>query len=306
MNNFLKSVLQCSFIFILCFSFFGKAVFGAKITLTGKPEVELVIKDLSANEQKAFIKKENLERLYVKYRTGWAKKSLKVEEHKWGGVAVKLHAASDDPDIAVKKEAIRIALEMVQAKGFKFPGNNIEFFCHSYKKSCVGFLLPMLQSSKGVIVLGTNALHVEKEIVATKIYDQHKARSESDAKLKQATTAVLHEMGHIFHQYAALSYYTALVNLKKLTKLNESAYTQLLGSSSDYKKMYASFTSKPTYKQLKDAMGRIDETSAEVSAYANEHPNEFIAEVFSGLMMGINYSDDIVDIYHALGGPGIP
>jgi hypothetical protein len=41
----------------------------------------------------------------------------------------------------------------------------------------------------------------------------------------------------------------------------------------------------------------------EVSEYATENDNEFVAETFTGIVFGRKFSDEIMKHYKALGGP---
>jgi len=48
---------------------------------------------------------------------------------------------------------------------------------------------------------------------------------------------------------------------------------------------------------------RVDLIEDEVSEYATTNPGEFVAEVYAGLAMGEEYSDDVLDVYEEFGGP---
>lgn len=43
-----------------------------------------------------------------------------------------------------------------------------------------------------------------------------------------------------------------------------------------------------------------------ISGYASGHPNEVVAEVFSGLAMGAPIADNVRTMYNAFGGPQPP
>ena len=51
--------------------------------------------------------------------------------------------------------------------------------------------------------------------------------------------------------------------------------------------------------------GKIDGASA-VSAYAGNSKKEFVAEIFLGILIGRNYSQELKDAYKALDGPECP
>lgn len=50
----------------------------------------------------------------------------------------------------------------------------------------------------------------------------------------------------------------------------------------------------------------ITDVGRAVSPYASRHPNEVIAEVFAGLMMGVQFDDRVMQIYQTCGGPMPP
>jgi hypothetical protein len=49
--------------------------------------------------------------------------------------------------------------------------------------------------------------------------------------------------------------------------------------------------------------GPAEDVALQVSAYAAGSPREFVAEVFLGLVYGRTYSDEVLEMYRALGGP---
>ena len=48
---------------------------------------------------------------------------------------------------------------------------------------------------------------------------------------------------------------------------------------------------------------RVDMVDEEVSSYGRTSHGEFVAEVFSGLAMGQEFDDDVIEVYDELGGP---
>jgi len=48
---------------------------------------------------------------------------------------------------------------------------------------------------------------------------------------------------------------------------------------------------------------RVDMVEDEVSEYARSNPGEFVAEVFAGLALGEEYSDDVMEVYDEFDGP---
>ena len=50
----------------------------------------------------------------------------------------------------------------------------------------------------------------------------------------------------------------------------------------------------------------VKKLGRKVSSYAATHPNEFVAETFSALLLGVPLDQDVLDAYASLGGPAIP
>ena len=73
--------------------------------------------------------------------------------------------------------------------------------------------------------------------------------------------------------------------------------------SKSYTTQYSHFPMAPSIQNMKDFCDKVTSIARGVSGYASSHPCEFIAEVFSGLMMGVPYSQDILNAYAACGGP---
>lgn len=95
---------------------------------------------------------------------------------------------------------------------------------------------------------------------------------------------VLHEMGHLYHH-------------KHATKLYENLN---LGRESLTKK-YQSEDVKQALRAI-DLFNTSKGITSKMSKYAQNSPQEFVAEVFSATMAGIKMPDDILDLYKKLGG----
>ncbi len=124
-------------------------------------------------------------------------------------------------------------------------------------------------------------------LVADQIYDYYKPTYTVNAKSRRVLAAIFHEFGHILHQYLAPDDYFQLAEEHKLIVNGQGSP----GVKARHKK--------------------IHELGKQVSQYAGTQDNrtgapEFIAEVFSGLMMGLSYGDEVMAAYKSCGGPEAP
>ena len=86
-----------------------------------------------------------------------------------------------------------------------------------------------------------------------------------------STAVVIHEMGHVLHEYSSPGVFWDL-------KVEASAAP------------YNAATGWPA-------------ASLEVSQYATTNAMEFVAETFTGIQLGKTYSPTVMAAYAALGGP---
>ena len=105
---------------------------------------------------------------------------------------------------------------------------------------------------------------------------------------------ILHEMGHVFHQIMMPSYYHGC-----------SDCIDCRGGMIPALQPF--FSHVPTKNQLErfTYANGLSVYSHEMSVYGCTNPLEFVAETFSGILMGLPFSDALIDQYRALGGPDI-
>ena len=115
-----------------------------------------------------------------------------------------------------------------------------------------------------------------------KITSQHKTLQ----LLLQQDRIVHHEMGHLQELYM------------KENNITSNPFKYLINI---YRNKLNVLPTKTHSEFIKDK--KIQEIAGKVSEYAKTDEREFIAEVYSGLITGRNFSDDVISLYKKYGGP---
>jgi hypothetical protein len=269
------------------------------MTLPAMPPVSLRITELSDEQVKKFLLTGNVG-LFASRKSAWKNTLLATHERVFSGVKVKLHIDDNDPTKNVKVAAIGIAIERcIKVAGLTFPDSAIDIYLHNLNQACLGYLLPMNPTNKFVIILGNGVLETKQQLVSTIIKDQTTSMGTAAATEACVTTAVIHELGHCFHQLLKPSQYYCV---SQASMLRGKAESELTGEFSERHALLSSAS--------KDAMDKFVKAAntfgARVSTYAGTHPNEFVAECFAGQVMGLTYDPDIMTAYSELGGPAVP
>ncbi len=128
-----------------------------------------------------------------------------------------------------------------------------------------------------------------------------------NSKKKAALCAVFHEFGHAFHQlqnpghfHALAAFWTLVHNLA-----GGGVSWEELQNDPRLQERYAWLLHAPSRATLLQFRERFLEIAQTVSTYASSHPNETVAEIFSGVMMGAPISADALTLYQELGGPPV-
>jgi hypothetical protein len=233
------------------------------------------------------------------------------------GVRVKVYTASDEPS-SIKKNKLRIlkeAIKGLQSAGIMFSSQDVEEFKVAFypssdsrgvaymktatsAKPCVALMLgPGLTkhmiSSDGLPVenaAGGKSDGKPSRILADRIYDYYKPTKTISEKDRCALAQIYHEMGHIFHQLSSPGEYFLNASVAEGTDNSNAAVTR---------------------EQLHPDVVRL--AKAFVSQYAGnaggkKELNEIVAEVFAGIMMGVDWdqvdtSGELMNTYRTLGGP---
>ena len=267
------------------------------LTLPGSPSKSLRIKDMTPDETKNLHLKGNIA-LFAHRSNAWRGKTMSTSERIYGGVKCKIHVASDDPDKDVKLSAVSEAIDRcISVAGLSFPRSTVEFYIHGQNQACLGYILPMMPENKFCIILGTGVMRTKVQLVSTIIKESSKEGPQRAQQLC-ATTAVIHELGHCFHQLLNPSQYYCV---SQACILKGKAGSELSG---EYRERWALLCQAST-KDMEDFTKAAKSFGAEVSKYASTHPNEFVAECFAGQVMGLTYGEDVMSAYATLGGPPV-
>jgi hypothetical protein len=224
----------------------------------------------------------------------------------WGGVTCNILSDPADKNLDLKKEQLKIALEAFQGQaGFALPQNQLNVYCvtsgtSAWSNMSVGFVYkdPANQPNqlRVALILGDSiGEETSTRLLCDDVHDYYKPTLTVDASKRRAITAIYHEFGHIFHQLQSPIHYFGLANLVKVFNAGTGGYA---GHAN-----YNTFPTSPSFATLDGFLTAIKQHGQTVSQYASSHPNEFIAETFSGLMMGVPINADTQGAYQALGGP---
>ena len=272
----------------------------ATITIPGTPSTSITIKDLDDTELAARWKA-NVAKFGDRAKS-WktAHRSLDVEQRIVVGVKLKMHVDATDPDAEVKKAQVAAALGVLETVGgLSLPNDKLEVYSHSAEQACLGFVLSAPGGVQAVMTLGTGVTTTRMQLVSTIIHDEYAKTQASSAADMRVRAAIMHEFGHIFHQLLAPSHYFALASVAILSTKTQG---ELAGLAN-----YALFPDRPSLQEMKAFVVAVKAQGARVSEYAGkmDNLNEFVAEVFAGLAMGLSYDDDVMTTYQQLGGPPI-
>ena len=147
----------------------------------------------------------------------------------------------------------------------------------------------------GIDIWGTQPTNTG--IIANYLY-RYLRCSEAEKIRLRTLTAVFHEFGHVFHQLLSPSHYFALAVLPILSGKGEKEMREPRN-----RPMWRLFDMCPSVAYLRDFHRGLQRyLSAHVSSYASDRPLETVAEIFSGLMMGIRFTPDVLTVYRAFGG----
>lgn len=239
------------------------------------------------------------------------------EQKRIAGVTVEVYAGSSEPAgiASVKLECVKKAIEGLQSAGLMFADGDVQEFRVVLYGSDFGRAMAL--PSRGVVwfdddaspkpvvmlQLGTRLMtHViaggaggagdttmsPPRIVADRLYDYYKSSMSGSAVERSILAQIYHEFGHIFHQLTGPAGYGLGVDLVAGIGADDTG-------SAAHQFWHRSVA---TVKKLGQQF---------VSEYAgNGQLNEYVAEVFSGLMMGVDWdlvSPNVLGLYQELRGP---
>lgn len=268
------------------------------IDLPTTPKESLSILVLSNPQIRELVLAKNV-RLFAVRKKVWDNLHLAVDQRVFHDVPVKMHVDHSDPDRLTKIAAIGAGIQKCKAAGLVFPDATLEFYLHNGNQACLGYLMPTRPVAKFVIILGKGVLHTGTQLVATLIGEQIASRGKQIADEAKATAAVVHELGHCFHQLLNPSQFHCLAEAAFLNGKSDGELT-----SGEYQERHALLRNASKSK-MNGFLKALRSFSSEVSQYAASHPCEFVAECFAGQAMGLTYGKSVLDAYRACGGPAL-
>jgi hypothetical protein len=202
-----------------------------------------------------------------------------------GGITMQVEHNASDVNIAERLQLVRAAVAKVGAAGIKLPPLKIHLpkYGRSMKfkatDSAGSIDCEIPEKSSRAVFVPPDFMHLSSEVIGTPDMSKVKNPDTGQEEYKFSSTgfdpsgvaSIVHEFGHAVHFKSA-----------------PGKYHGLWGTS---------FTGKtPSGKPASQV------ANAEVSQYGNK-PREFVAEVFLGLVYGKQYSEDVMAMYRAFGGP---
>ncbi len=226
---------------------------------------------ISPQQYTAFRKREATEAAKREAKTG----SQLVLYKTINGVSVEIFTdQGTGGDGKLKITGIERAIKMIREKGFVLP--NLKFILtNAGGVENVPFMGDSGGASAAVVYLGPKiGMQNKKNVtqgVSDAVYDGTQRFFGNPKQTAMVTTVVVHELGHVLHE----------VMNQELFWTNHEAGTM----------------ASPLVWGM---------AAAEVSQYAQKAPLEFVAEAFTGIMVGKKYNQEVKICYRALGGPEVP
>jgi hypothetical protein len=224
-----------------------------------------------------------------------------------GGITCKIEADPNDPHRALKLKLLRLALTSFQGNAaLALPQNKMHVYLISSTTNpqtatsnmSVGFVYKKLTADphpRVALILGDSiGTATGTQLLCDDVASYYRPTFTISARERRGLTAIYHEFGHIFHQLQSASHYYAMADLIKLFNAGAGAFMA--------DPAYASFANAPSFADISSFRQAVVDWGQTVSQYASSHPNEFVAETFSGLMVGAPVQAGAEAAYQVLGG----
>ncbi|MEP7216420.1 MAG: hypothetical protein ABI782_09210 [Anaerolineaceae bacterium] len=182
------------------------------------------------------------------------------------GIKLLVNHSNRDVNFKPRLQMFFTAIEKIQKVGFNLPGTMLVHL-PKFGRDIDAQTLCDSGTTPRAVFNPPNFVHLSSSVVGnpidSTIGDYYK--NLSTELDPSGAGSVVHELGHMMH-YAT--------------------------SASDFYSLHGTgFTAEG------------DQISARVSAYANQAPREFVAEVFMGLVYGRTFDDEVLDMYAGFGAP---
>jgi hypothetical protein len=192
---------------------------------------------------------------------------------------------------------------LLQCPSIRFELHPITFVVDSVSGSA-GYVVrkSLYEEAQIWVFLGADVWGAQRTttgIIANYLHKYIRGSNNYEKSRRRTLTAVFHEFGHVFHQLASPSHYFVLGEFSFLWSKTQG---ELL-KNAPYHELWRLFPGFPSVAYMKKFhQGLARYVSAHVSSYAAGREPEIVAEVFSGLMMGITFPPEVLALYRALGG----
>jgi hypothetical protein len=206
-----------------------------------------------------------------------------------GGVTMQVEHNPSDTNIAERLSLVRSAVAKIAAAGITVPAVKVHLpkYGRGLKLSATaaaggGISCEIPEKSSRAVFIPPDFMHLSSEVIGTPDMTMVKNPDTGKDEYKFSSTgfdpsgvaSIVHEFGHAIHFVTA-----------------PSKYHGLWGTS---------FAGKAPSGKLWADIAKV-----QVSDYGTK-PREFVAEVFLGLIYGKTYSEDVMTMYRAFGGPYPP
>lgn len=218
--------------------------------------------------------------------------------HSGRSIQVEAWAHDDFEYVAEVKRNIQIVIERFlqhNMLGFlqTFFEKHITLYLDAHKQGGAGYVVcDQFRTDPQIRIFLPNTMVSQSNILAHKFATQA-SRGESSWD-RVIRGYIVHEFGHVFHQLVTPSYYYGL--------------SETVSCRGGMVPKYAPFFIRaPSNNQFNRAMyaHNLGVYTAELSSYGTTVPLDFVAETFSGLLMGVTFSNALIDQYKCFGGPDI-
>lgn len=214
------------------------------------------------------------------------------ENGNYKGVPFVLRKDADDPDMELKVNAVKRGVAIVVDKGLTLPSNLTIYLVKDsdrfknplcFNQATGRSVRPVGMDCQEVMTIayqrGINWAPIADIILRKITPTKPAALSDSGLMgLPKPSITIIHEIGHILHERHAGEFFFTLGPFRNTEWTAEV-----------------------------NRRGAADEAiAAQVSEYAKRNKKEFVAEVFTGAVLGKTFSAEVWEVYRRYRGPSIP
>ncbi|HVG57779.1 MAG TPA: hypothetical protein VNA24_04445 [Hyalangium sp.] len=232
---------------------------------------------------------------------------LGYEVPRWGGIDVHIRWFTR-VEAQLKRSMLQKAIETLAGDGqFALPQNRLDVFFMPHGTSMGYVARTTLGARRQAFLIYSdetpdvarearsleNNAHGLTYLVGYAVYLYYRPSFTVNAYQAFVLTTLYHELGHILHHLESPTSFFVLRSINGLVggMEEEQAGRHRIGS-----------LIQTPYSQLRGFIDALEQVGYGVSTYASDKFIEYVSEVFSGLMMGVPFSDETITIYQALGG----